>query len=795
MLAGIILMVAFAPALTTAGMDDGPYIVHVSDTPPDYTLVISGGGYDPQSVRVIVHVPGTLTAQREALPQLVAGLADRYSGRAITPMAKPPAAQTHTVQPVHASDRTVFAKLPSQPYPPGYLAIVWLKDGNRLSNPFVVNQPRAWFLLKPVCRPGELNRLCGANLIGDKYVRRYVFLRPKGGRPVSLEEVPRHHEDGVSENFCVQFRVPPDQPAGDYDVFVHNNSGSDYGFTPAMPLAIIARPSFPQKLYVATEHGIKGDSFTDCRAALQALIDRAGEAGGGIVFLPPGAYRADDTIQMRQHVILRGAGRDATTLFFGGAPHEKKRTYWFLSAREANHTGIEDLTVRLSPPMTMAISYYNKGLPTYDTHMLRLRLVGGSVSIQYNVNMEIGECCFEPGSLHIHNLRQGWIHDNELTLGRLGGSPFGLWASENCTIEHNRVYGSNRGFVWQIHGNFGHYHNLIDANVVETARFGGNSGETYLFEGAGFQWLGRPDEVRSAGFAVRGAGWKPDVLKDSFAVVAGGRGLGQYVRIAGNTDAEVALAQPWPLPPSGDVRIAVLRGVVENAITNNRHADSDNSMMFYGAGILNNRISRNRSENTLGISIWSWAEETKNQLIPDYFNIFEGNVLEDQGSFWLTRLGDLRQPIGVRNLNNVFRDNFVADARRKRENQYNNVWEHGAKHGGYRPVQSAFWLDVGRSHDADRQQGPIWIDALIEHNYVTRCDWGIELRKIAAGALVQANTFFDVKLPIIDQGKDNVSIANRVEQPVFKNPPPWAEVDRGGPARPRSVPSPASPSP
>ena len=53
---------------------------------------------------------------------------------------------------------------------------------------------------------------------------------------------------------------------------------------------------------------------------------------------------------------------------------------------------------------------------------------------------------------------------------------------------------------------------------------------------------------------------------------------------------------------------------------------------------------------------------------------------------------------------NVFRDNFVADTRRKRENQYSNVWDYGAKHGGYRPVQSAFWLDIGRSHDADHRQ-------------------------------------------------------------------------------------------
>jgi len=266
-------------------------------------------------------------------------------------------------------------------------------------------------------------------------------------------------------------------------------------------------------------------------------------------------------------------------------------------------------------------------------------------------------------------------------------------------------------------------------------------------------------------------------LKDSFAVITAGRGLGQYVRIATNSATEVTLERPWSILPSGAVRVSVLRGVVENAICNNRHVDCDNSMMFYGCGMLNNRIYRNRSENSLGVSIWSLGDAGKNVLVPDYFNIFDGNVLEDQGGFWLTRRGDLKQDVGVRTLNNIFRDNFIADVRRKRENQYGNVWEE-VRHGSYRPVQSAFWMDIGRSYSPDRTQGPIWIDTLIERNYTTRCDWGIELRKIAGGTVVHANTFFDVRLPIIDDGTGNAIMANRIEQPVYESPAPWAELDR-----------------
>jgi len=778
---GLHLLAWLCFGLGAAEAQQGPYLVHASDTPPTYTMALTGGGYDPATVEVIVHVPGTELSQREELPRIVADLAEKYQGQPPPLPLTPPNSHTFTLKPLHASPQTVFAELPAardKAYPPGFTAIVWLRDGERLSNPVAVNRPRAWFLLKDVSRPGEMNRICGWNLKGDPYVKNYVFLRPAaGGKPVELKQEERHHEDGIAENFCIQFRLPADLAPDEYRVFVHNNSGNEFGLTEALPLRVVTEPDFPQTVFNAVAAGAKGDSVSDDREALQAVIDQAAAAGGGIVYLPPGAYRVNDTLQLRANVVLRGAGREATTLFFGGEPAAKTQAYWFISSRDVDHTAIEDLTLRVSPPMTIAVSYYKGGNPTYNCRLVRCRFIGGYVSVHYGVNFEIGDCLFEPCLLFAHNLRNSWIHDNQFTSGRLQGSPFALWASENCTVEHNRAYGSNRGFVWQIHGELGHYHNLIDANVTEAARLGGNAGETFLFEGSGFKWYGKPTSIERDGFAVAGAGWKPGALKNAFAVVTSGRGLGEYVRIADNSETRVTLERPWPVLPAGEVRIAVMMGVVENAFCNNRDVRCDNSMMFYGAGALNNRIVRNRSENSLGISLWSWAEADKSMLIPDYFNIFAGNVLEDQGSFWMTVLGDIKQDESIRNLANVYRDNFVADTRRKRENQYYPVWEE-RRWGTYRPVQSAFWLDIGRSYSQDRTQNPVWVDTLIERNYVTRCDWGVELRKIAGGALVYRNVFFDVGLPILDQGSGNQIRENRSEAPVYENPPPWAEADR-----------------
>ncbi len=751
-----------------AESDDGPYIVHVSDTPPGYTMVITGGGYDPRTVKVVIHYPGDVIENKEQLPKLINQLATDYSG---TPLKLPvtlPESQVQTVKPLHATEYAVFVPFrhfrARRGFLPSSVAKVYLMDKYRLSNPIVVNQPKAWWLLKPTSRPGELNRIYGFNIKASRHLKNHVFMRPaSGGGILKLPQIKRHWQDGVSDKYNIQFRIPLGTPSGQYLIFAHSGAGGHYGFTESLPLTVTTEPAFPQRFFNAAEHGVKNDSFTDALPSLQKLVNKAGEHGGGIVYLPPGQYRLNNTLQLRANVILRGAGRENTILFYGGGPAVKTKARWLISAREVDHTGLEDLTIRVSDPLTITVNYFkNDRSPTYNAHIVRCRFEEGEVQIGHSVNMEIGFNLFYRARLHLNSVENGWIHDNEITHGRLRGNPFLIWGSRYTTIEHNRVFGSSRGFVWQQHGKFGHYRNFIDANVVEDTRFGINAGETFLFEGAGFKWWGQPSTVKINGFTVADAAWEPNALRDAFAIVTSGHGLGEYVRIIGNTAKRVILEKPWPVLPSHDAQVSILKGVVENVLTNNREVNADNSMMFYGAGAINNRIERYRSENGLGISVWSRGAAEKNLLIPDYFNIFEGNLLEDQGSFTLRILGDARQNSGIRNLNNIFRRNFISDTRRKGENQYYNTWEKSGI-GVHRPIQPAFGVGTVYSKNRGQLQSPLWINTLIERNYMTRMNWGIALHEVSEGAVINRNTFFDVKLPVIDQGKGSWVRKNRFE--------------------------------
>ncbi|SDF38078.1 Pectate lyase superfamily protein [Halorubrum xinjiangense] len=65
-------------------------------------------------------------------------------------------------------------------------------------------------------------------------------------------------------------------------------------------------------------HGIEGDGNTAVGEAVHSLLDEVHDAGGGIVYFPPGRYLFDRTPLVGDDTILTGAGR--ATVFEGSRP-------------------------------------------------------------------------------------------------------------------------------------------------------------------------------------------------------------------------------------------------------------------------------------------------------------------------------------------------------------------------------------------------------------------------------------------------------------------------------------------
>jgi hypothetical protein len=94
--------------------------------------------------------------------------------------------------------------------------------------------------------------------------------------------------------------------------FLHDFSYAGYHLGEAEPPA---EPPGPR--VSALDHGADPSGQADSTAALQAALDQAGAAGGGVVVLPEGLYRCDGLLVVgRSGVVLRGAGADLTRVYF-----------------------------------------------------------------------------------------------------------------------------------------------------------------------------------------------------------------------------------------------------------------------------------------------------------------------------------------------------------------------------------------------------------------------------------------------------------------------------------------------
>ncbi|QQC90071.1 glycosyl hydrolase family 28-related protein [Streptomyces alfalfae] len=71
----------------------------------------------------------------------------------------------------------------------------------------------------------------------------------------------------------------------------------------------------PRRVFDTRHYGLRPGGAADAAPAINRALADAGRHGGGTVLVPPGTHRVDDVIRLaHDHVTLRGAGSDRTTL-------------------------------------------------------------------------------------------------------------------------------------------------------------------------------------------------------------------------------------------------------------------------------------------------------------------------------------------------------------------------------------------------------------------------------------------------------------------------------------------------
>ncbi len=91
--------------------------------------------------------------------------------------------------------------------------------------------------------------------------------------------------------------------------------GMNWGDDPGVPGTIDASLS-GQEFWVSAEPGVAPNDGVDDSTGFRAALAKAAAAGGGIVRVPAGEWHVSETLQLRDRVVISGAGSNQTTITF-----------------------------------------------------------------------------------------------------------------------------------------------------------------------------------------------------------------------------------------------------------------------------------------------------------------------------------------------------------------------------------------------------------------------------------------------------------------------------------------------
>lgn len=500
---------------------------------------------------------------------------------------------------------------------PSGMYLLWVENAGGASAPIAINQTKAQWLgpLGNIAPPGSRKRVFGRNLSNAHgTATSYVYVQPTAGGPLTPATAT------AVTPYSVEFTVP--SAPGDYNVYVHNGHGGQYGWSQPLRLTVAA------KWVRDTNEIIVNPSGSDDYAAIQNAINtQGGKANGGVVRLLAGNYVIKDMLSLGAKVKLAGAGKDATTVEI--RLNAGKPSGLMLNGEKAE---LEGLTLKL---------FNSGGMPSYgimntgtapnmlaDVRISDVRwtadLAAYNSSNDMNVWLSRGEIVNSESfrELRVVGSADVWIHNSSFH-----GGPFkavndgseGAISADNVsriviesnffstpvytrtpqpsTVSARRVFNGsvNAGNVEQIY--------LGDNTSQDVAPLVAdeNKGEMILFHGGPAAWYGQAISSTATTVTVRTDGlvdgralklynfndfgaysgpiteplnqvrpWGLAVDGRMYAVIAGGTGIGQIRKVVGHTANSITVDQPWRVPPSSDSKLVLSYVYKDNIVYNNQ---------------------------------------------------------------------------------------------------------------------------------------------------------------------------------------------------------------------------------
>lgn len=742
-----VILLACTVCVAALGAAARPAVFWASDpVQPDETVLVAGAGFG-QNPRVQL-VPLPLGVEDPA-PGTGAG-----GWPAAAAVVEP-----ETLQPTAESLKFV---LPASRDPGAWLCRIGNRETEQLGPPFRLNAPVVYWT------QGDLG-VDRASSGG--WLRVFGRCVGRSETPGRLELVRRGEQTGrialeisVATPWAVTGQIPAELEAGQWQMCIHNGWGGKRGWTEAGTLTIAEPEVWPRTVFNVRDLGASGQGDYADLAGVQMALDKAAEAGGGVVYLPRGRYLFDGTLRLPRHTVLRGEGAALSALcwpdtdephtLIEGTDHfgvEDLALYASnyrhgiaaeLKAPEAGHTFVRNVCLR-------AVAYRGHLKPEEVDRRFRasLRLsTGGGDSIRLGgENVEISGCdLYGSGrAFYLYGVRGGVVRDNRFYNGRWGW--YCITGADGLVYENNVLTGAD---LMSTGGGLNCLGSIYSRNVYyagNTVRLcHGWDREAMTSDAGGGPYHGPVAEAEGVRLVLpEKPEWRGTARWAGAAVfVLGGRGMGQHRRIASVSDdgLTITLDRPWDVPPDGSSIVTVTMLQENYLFIDNHFEDAGIALQYYGTSV-NHVAVGNTSTRAGGFynsGRWyhgyqpSWyCQFLGNEILEGNCYRFGPNNATSSGpSFlgtWGVQRGDNPAPLAYCTIH--------------RRNRLRN--------------NARIWLD-GRS-----DEHPGLRDVVVEHNRVENTDVGLQVGRGCEGVLLRDNVFENVDEVTADPAKARQARAAR----------------------------------
>ncbi|MBC7914929.1 MAG: T9SS type A sorting domain-containing protein [Pyrinomonadaceae bacterium] len=556
--------------------------------------------------------------------------------------------------------------------------LIWPRNDAGYGLPIAVNKTDAWWVGPHKANRGNSISVYGRNLTQyNDSTSSFVYIKPVNGMGqwATVTKV---------NPYKVDFMVPSTLSNGEYEVWVHNGHGGEYGWSGPLNLTINDAPVWTAITYNIKDFGATGNGLSDDTDAIYRALAAAKLSAGSTVYFPQGVYMISNMLNPANNTQWKGDGTDKTFIKCNASFTAQADAMVYGSVNTFNATDLTFDTnnnyraIHSSPfflrgSTNVKLNNIVFSFANYDVWQL-----DNTTDIFISNCKAIGKISFlgKASQLFIDRCDFYLTNDTELAIHSWGGSGVSMINStcrdyNNTDPNNGAGWGKGRFFVAT--GNSGSGRNTYignnrtyDLTVRENSSVDQNSGEQFLWEGFSANWSG--SVASSSGAITNLNSFSETIDKPKIAVITKGRGLGQSRKLIAVNGSAVTLESPWNVQPDASSTIAVGH-FADRIVMYNNYIDgkayavsSPNPSASAGiepyGGVLNFIADRNTISDVRA-AIANWSTQHSKGIDPNYFSFYANNKIID--CRWGIQNGlDMSRPAETALLGTTFRKNTIT---------------------------------------------------------------------------------------------------------------------------------------